>query len=237
MARIGSTLLVLALLGGTAVAFAVTERLKVQPSPITRVRIENKVFSPRHGGVSIGFGLRKSDRLTLLLIDGAGEAVRELVPGHRVRRGFHSWAWDGRDDAGRPLQDGTYRPRVQLEDARRTIVLPNPIQLDSTPPQITVLDVGRTAITPNGDRRSDSLVIRYRVDEPARALLYADGMLGQRRKQRQLEGTLRWYGRVGGKRLDAGRYELAVAAEDIVNNRSRPVPAGTVRISYPRESE
>lgn len=232
MARIGSTLLVLALLGSTAAAFAVTERLKVQPSPITRVRIDDKVFSPRHGAATIGFGLRKSGRITVSLIDGKDDVVRELISGRRVRRGFHSWAWDGRDGSGRPLPDGTYRPRVELEDTGRTIVLRNPIELDTTPPEITVIGAGRREISPDGDRRGDSLVIRYRMDEPARAVLYANGVLGQRRRQRELEGTLRWFGRVAGKRLEPGRYEIAVAAEDIVNNRSRPVRVGTVQIRY-----
>ena len=41
--------------------------------------------------------------------------------------------WDGRDDDGSPLPEGEYRPRVQLREDRRTIVLPNPIQIDVTP--------------------------------------------------------------------------------------------------------
>ena len=45
MPRVLSTLLVVSLLGGTAAAFAVTQGLKIEPSPILAPRID-KVFSP-----------------------------------------------------------------------------------------------------------------------------------------------------------------------------------------------
>ena len=236
MARIGSTLLVLGLLGGTAAAFAVTERLKVQPSPITRVRID-KAFSPvcrcPLRVARVDFGLRKADRLALAIVDADGEVVRRLAASRSVAAGSHVFEWDGRDDAGNVVADATYRPQIRLERARRTITFPNPIAVDTTPPRVTIVAVGRTTISPNGDLSRDSLTVSYRLDERARTTLLANGAVGQVRKSRKLEGMFRWYGRAGGERLPAGTYEVSVTAEDLVGNRSRPVRAASVRIEYP----
>ena len=36
--------------------------------------------------------------------------------------------WDGRDDAGRILPEGDYRPRIHVRSEHQTITLPNPIR-------------------------------------------------------------------------------------------------------------
>ena len=90
MPRVLSTLLVVLLLGGTAAAFAVTQGLKIEPSPILAPHID-KVFSPfcdcdtRLAGIR--FRLRKPDRVQLDIVDSNGDVVRELVSGKRLRRG------------------------------------------------------------------------------------------------------------------------------------------------------
>jgi len=85
LARIATTLLVLALLGGTAAAFAVTEGLKLEKSPILSTRV-TKEFSPTCGCptrvATISFRLRKADRLRLQIVRGDA-VVRTLVDGRR----------------------------------------------------------------------------------------------------------------------------------------------------------
>ena len=73
-------LLVLALLGCTAAAFAVTEGLKLEKSPITDT-VVSKVVAPDtlgNGKASISFLLRKSDRLTVEIVNGNGDVIRTL---------------------------------------------------------------------------------------------------------------------------------------------------------------
>lgn len=228
--------LVLALLGGTAAAFAVTERLKLEPSPITRVLID-KAFSPTcecpARTAHIGFGLRKSDRVTLAVIDEDGRRVRELTPPGRLRAGFHAFRWDGRDDAGDRVPEGVYRPRIHLDDARREIVFPNPIEVDTTPPSPTLVGVGRRVFSPDGDGRAEGVTVRYRVDGPSRGLLLVGGeQRGRTKHSPGTTGALHWYGREGGRGLPAGVYRLSVAAEDSLGNVSEPTPAVAVRIRY-----
>ena len=112
-------LLVLALLGCTAAAFAVTEGLKLEKSPITRT-IVDKVVAPdssTHAKAAIGFVLRKPDRLTVQIVNGNGNVIRTLARSKRARPGTQQFTWNGRDNSGHVVPDGVYKPRVHL--ARR----------------------------------------------------------------------------------------------------------------------
>ena len=101
--RLLPTALVLALLAGSAVAFAVSEGLKLQKRPITPTEI-TKVFSPvckcPQARANIDFKLLKQDTITLSVVDGRGHEVRRLVDHRRLNKGGHHFSWNGQDDAG-----------------------------------------------------------------------------------------------------------------------------------------
>src|SRR5712691_9536619 len=157
VARILPTLLVLALLGCTAAAFAVTEGLKLEKSPIGRTRVD-KVIAPRstaHPDASIQFFLRKSDRVSVVIVNSNGDVVRTLGMTRRARRGTLVFVWTGRDAAGRIVPDGTYKPRVHLVREHRTIVLPNSISVDATAPLIKLVSITPRVFSPDGDFRRE----------------------------------------------------------------------------------
>jgi hypothetical protein len=232
---VASTVLVLGLLGGTATAFAVTESLKLQLSPIAAPRVD-KVFSPVCGcdsaTATIRFRLREADRLTVAIVDRRGNVVRTLARSRAERPGDVEYAWDGRDDRGDVVAEAAYKPRVHLADQRRTIELPNRIEVDATPPEIRVLRTGPRTISPDGDGRSDRLRIRYRVDEPAHGLLFVRGVREVYTRFQPREGELSWYGKLGKRAVPPGRYELAVAAEDLAGNVGPMVTLAPVRVRY-----
>ena len=239
MARLLSTLLVLGLLGGTAAAFAVTEHLKLQRSPIFRTKIDYKVFSPVCGcptdRVHIAFQLRRRDRLTLS-IEQHGRIVRTIVSGLAVRAGGFGRYWNGRDDSGAVVPDGVYKPRVHLANQHRTIVLPNPIRIDTKPPQVTVVSwiPRRHVLTPDRNFRHERLEVRYRLSEPAHVILYVGGKRRYRSRSGQTTGIARWFGRDNGRSVPAGRYSVTLAARDIGGNLSPQVRVGTVLVRYVR---
>jgi hypothetical protein len=239
VARLLSTLLVLGLLAGTAAAFAVTEHLKLQRSPILRTQVD-KVFSPicrcSTEKARIHFALRRADRLTLSIEDSDGKIVRTILAGHHVGRGGFGRYWDGRDDAGAVVPDGVYKPRVHLAQQHRTIVLPNPIQVDTKPPHVRILGWiprGRV-LTPDRNFRHERLEVRYRLSEPGHAILYVDGTRHYRSRSQQTTGIARWYGRVNGRGVPAGRYRVTLAERDLAGNLSPQVPVGTVFVRYVR---
>lgn len=225
MPRLLSTLLVLGLLGGTAAAFAVTERLKLVPSPIVAPKVTEH-FSPAcdcpTDEARVRFGLRDSDRLTVTIIDADDKPVRTIADGDRRAAGPVELIWDGR---GAP--EGVYRARVHFADARRTIVIPNELRLDTTPPELTLESVRPTAFSPDGDGKTDKVSARFSVSEPSRVRLFVNG---ERRVETppRSRGKIDWYG----KRIEPGTYELTLVAQDLAGNLSRPSPRTSVQLRF-----
>jgi hypothetical protein len=229
--RAFSTALVLVLLGATAVAFSVTEGLKLEPSPIRSVSVD-KIVSPTcdcsRDEAAVRFRLRKGDRLTLAMLDSGGVVVRTLVGPRETHAGVVTATWDGRDDAGAVVRDGAYRPRVHLARSHRTIVLPNPIRVDTKSPRVAVVRVTRHVLVPG-----KKLSVGYRVSEPAQVSLYVDGMRVVRGRSTRTVWKLDWYGlarRVPGG-ITPGTHRLTLVARDIAGNIS--IPSGPVRVRIP----
>jgi hypothetical protein len=235
MSRLPQTLIVLALLGATAAAFAVTERLKLEKSPITGTRVD-KIFSPicecARDVAEISFRLRGNQVVTVDMLDSHRRSVRTLVRNRRERAGRVTYGWDGRDELGRIVPEGLYRPRVRLRKHGRTIVLPNPIRVDTTAPVIKLTRVTPRVFSPDGDGRRDRVSAFYEIDEPARAMMLVDGRRRVLARFRDTQGRLTWFGRVDGRELPPGRYEIRLRAFDRAGNRSARSQAATVVVRY-----
>jgi hypothetical protein len=230
LARFLPALLVVALLGGSAAAFAVTERLKLERSPIFRTRVD-KVVSPATGNRAyIRFRLRKADSLSLAIVNSKDDVVRALVPSHHVAAGPKLIPWDGHDDSGAFAPDGTYRPRVHLASGHRTILLPNPIVVDTKAPRISLASTNLTVVSPDNDKRRDYLRVAYRTTEPARAVLYANGR--QVVKVKSFNASSLQWGRKNGLPRRAGLYRLLLRSIDKAGNLGPPTRVFTVRIRY-----
>jgi flagellar hook assembly protein FlgD len=224
------------LLAATAVAFVVTERLKLTPSPILGTRVD-KLFSPvcecGTSVATISFRLRDRDDVSLQIVDGKGEPIRELTRREpKPRRQTLVFFWDGRDDLGEVVPEGVYRPRVQLARERRTIVLPNPIRVDVSPPRVRLVSLSPRVFSPDGDGRRDRVVARYRVDEPARVSLYVDGVRRTLKKGRKQQATVDWNGRIDGASVPSGAYRLELGATDLAGNVGRLTRAKSVTVRY-----
>jgi hypothetical protein len=227
--------LVVALLAATATAFAVTENLKLEPTPISKTRVDD-LFSPvcdcATSRAVVAFKLRKPDVLTLSIVSAAGTRVRELALRDHVPKGEVSFIWDGRDDEGRLLPDGLYHPRAQLDRAQRTFDFPNPIRIDTTAPVARLVSVRPATFSPDGDGRSDKVSVRYTSSEPAIALVYVNDVRRLRGRGSLPAGKLEWYGKVHGRSVRPGPYRITVVARDLAGNISAPSRTVTVRVRY-----
>jgi FlgD Ig-like domain len=235
LSRWPQLLIVLALLGATAAAFAVTERLKLERSPVTGTRVD-RIFSPvcdcARDVAAISFVLRRRETVTLTILDSNGRTVRTIVRKRREPAGRVDYTWDGRDEFDRVVPEGRYRPRIQLERNGRTIVLPNPIRVDTTPPHITLRHVEPRVFSPDDDRRRDRITATYTIDERARATMLVNDrrrVLGKFPRQR---GTLTWFGHFDGEAARPGPYEIRLRAIDRAGNRSARTRAVTVLVRY-----
>jgi len=214
-----STALVLALLGATTVAFVVTERLKLKPSPITKVFV-TKVFSPtcecETNLAVIRFQLRKAGRLKLGIVDADRRPVRTLVGPAAQKKGRVVATWDGQSEAGTVVPDGAYQGRIQLD--YRTIFMPNRIHVDTTAPVVRLLSVTPRVLEPG-----KAVKVRYAVDESARVIVFLNGKLALRGRSTRLKWKLEWEPRV-----KPGRYSLTLTARDRAGNLSNVSRAVTL---------
>src|SRR5262249_55162537 len=175
---------------------------------------------------------RKPDRVRLQIVDSGGEVVRTLVAGTRLRRGRVVYTWNGRDDRGRFVPEGVYKPRVHLADQHRTIDLPNDMRVDTTAPNVTVESVSPRAISPDGDGRADRVTVRYKLSERAHAILYVGARRVVFTRSQLPSGSVDWNGKLNGKPVRPGTYLLRLGAQDPAGNVSRPVKAGRVIVRY-----
>ena len=207
-------LLVVGLLGGTAAAFAVTEGLKLQKSPILGTLVTPKVISPvcacPTGAAAIAFRLRHADHLTMTIENSSGRSVRTLFSNRAIGDGPQTFFWNGRLADGRVAPDGGYRPNLELDDADRSITLPNRIAVDTTKPH--VLSVGV-------DLQKTRVVVRYRASEPAHGILYVGGQRVVVTYRSPKVGTIE-ISRLSLQERSATGH-LAIAVRDRAGNRSK----------------
>jgi hypothetical protein len=217
VSRWGPAVVVLALLAATAVAFATTERQKLEKTPFAVVRVD-EVLSPvcrcATNGATIALRFRRTHVLTVQVLDAREHVVRTLAEEETVRNGVFDVRWLGRDDAGRRVPDGDYAPRFVLDNGR-TFDPPNPIRVDSVGPTAKLVRYG-----PRRVRRGQRVRIRYVVTEAAHPLLYVDGRRVIVGNAKALAAELQWFAR-----LRRGRHRLQLAAVDLAGNvgpRTRP---------------
>lgn len=233
MQRILSTAVIVGLLAATAAAFAITERLKLTKSPITGTKVVRAYVSPRaHTTAAVNVRFRRSDRVTVTMQDSHGDEVDTLAYRVLVPRGRRTFTWNGRTDAGTQAADGTYRMEIHLANQRRTILLPNPIGLESKLP--AVLDAGavRPAFSPDGDHQADTVTIHYKLSGDAHALVFVHGRRIIRSRSHKAKDKVAWGGKVDGRLLPPGRYVLTVGAEDLAGNRATKVQHVAVTLRY-----
>jgi hypothetical protein len=226
--------LALALIAATAAAFVWTESLKLERLPVVGPRFPES-FSPvcacptETARLTLRF--RVTDTVDADILDTEGEVVRSLGE-RRVRPGLVTFEWDGRDDEGRVVRDAAYRLRVELEDKRRTIVIPNRIFVDTVPPRILEMRTNLIAFSPDGDRHADVVRIAYEADGPGGPLLYVGDEVAVEKPPRRARSAVRWGGRVDGELLPPGAYRLTLRVRDQAGNLSRESERVTVELRY-----
>ncbi|MDQ3994534.1 MAG: hypothetical protein M3265_07055 [Actinomycetota bacterium] len=134
--RAALTALVLVLLGGATAAFAITEALKLEGSPITISRFDREVAPlcrcPSRRAWLVVM-LREREVLDADIVDSDGEEVRVLARGVDRPPGIVRFRWNGRDDEGHVVPEEDYRLRIELHEQGRTIVIPRVIRVVPAP--------------------------------------------------------------------------------------------------------
>jgi hypothetical protein len=217
--RVLSTVVLLGLLLASAAAFVITEHLKLIKSPVYATQV-TRVFSPAVGKAAISFKLRHPDSVTVTIVDSHGDVVDTVASDVSKPKGaLVTFRWDGRTTSGVAANGSVYRPQVHLAHARWTILMPNKIAVDTTPPKVLSANVGAGILVPGAHH---GIAIHYTLGEHAQVTVYVRGrrvVLGRRSAP---VGKVRWNGKVGGKTLPPGSYVLEVGAVDLAGNETPP---------------
>jgi hypothetical protein len=231
-----STALVLALLAATATAFVITESAKLEKSPIYATHLPDPVFSPDgtiHPEADLDFRLRKTERVEVWVEGERGNRLRTLLTARTIHRGTKvSVAWDGIGDDGIAAPDGTYLPVVKLLTSHRTIVLPNPMTLDTKPPVITVKRPQHPILSPDGDGHGDRFTTAYRISERGRGILNVGGHRVELTRFYKQSGELHWNGKFKNRPATPGQYLMTAQGRDIAGNVSKPFPFAIALVRY-----
>jgi hypothetical protein len=73
----------------------------------------------------------------------------------------HRFGWDGRDDEGKPVPDGTYRMRVVRRDESRVIDSFKEIDVDTAPPRVRLVSAEPSVITPAAPGQVPRVAVRF----------------------------------------------------------------------------
>jgi hypothetical protein len=198
------------------------------PLAIRGLRVSRSVITPNGDGVSddtrMSFSLpvRAAVRVTVL---DSGSVVRTLLDRKRPA-GPVAVTWDGTDDSGAPFPDRRYRLRVTATTDREERTGSRRVVVDRT---LGALSLSRERLSPNGDRRGETLGFAFDVKRRARVLVrvrrggrtlrtLASGSLGAARHV----GS--WDGRVGPAFAADGRHTLRVDATTSLGIRTLTLP-------------
>ena len=105
------------------IAFFATQLLKSEFPLVIRFATKPAHFSPNgddyRDETRVGFDLSEPAEVTFSVVDSEGNEVRRIVD-ERMLAGDakHRFDWDGRDDDGNVVPDGTYRMRVVRRTTR-----------------------------------------------------------------------------------------------------------------------
>lgn len=94
-------------------------------------------ISPDGDGIEdvarISFTTRRPELVDVDVVDEDGDVVRHLVDDERIA-GPYRTTWDGRDDVGDVVPDGTYRPQITRAGDDRAYSTTRPITVDTLAP-------------------------------------------------------------------------------------------------------
>jgi len=146
-------LLVLATVG----AFFITQSLKTEIPLVLRFGAQPRDISPNGDRVRdfsrVGFDLSEDAEVQFSVIDSEGEEVRRLVD-DRALAGDRKYRfrWDGRDDDGNVVADGTYRMRVVRRKEGRVLDSIKEVRVDTKRPRVSIASVEPNEVEPGGPR-------------------------------------------------------------------------------------
>lgn len=234
------------LLLATLGTFFAAQRLKTEVPVVLRFAGDPRHISPNNDGVrdstKVGFDLSEPADVSFGVVDSEGTQIRQIFDERRLAGDTkHRFRWDGRDDEGNVVPDGSYRLRVVRRDQAQPLDSIKKIIVDTRAPRVRVDSVRPNVISPGvrgGARR-----VRVRYDGPRNAApefrVWRTDVAGLPQIARRFRGNNRsgvWDGTVRDGPTRDGSYAFTVLVRDKAGNLteapSSPIP--TAQTARPR---
>ncbi len=228
----------------TIAAFFVTQQLKSEFPLVLRFAAQPIALSPNGDGFKdrtrIGFDLSEPATVSFIVVDQDGNEVRTIVDDRRLAGDTkHRFGWNGRDDDGNDVPDGTYRMRVIRRDEGRVIDSYKELRVDTVPPRPRLTRAAPNVIAPGepgqrprvrisyaGPRNGSPEVRVFRTDDgPPRVV---ERFRGDRNRGATWDGTVR------GRPAADGDYAFTFSVRDSAGNLAvTPAEVPTARTARP----
>jgi hypothetical protein len=234
----------------TIAAFFLTQQLKGDFPLVIRFATKPAHFSPNGDGYrdesEIGFDLSEPASVSFMVVDSEGTEVRRIISSRRLAGDAkHRFSWDGRNDDGNVVADGTYRMRVVRRDESRVIDSVKEITVDTVSPRVTLASAEPSVIATGLPGETPSVRLRYRgpKNKAPEVRVFRTGE-GEPRVVRRFRGgpdrAATWDGRVsvGPERTEPapeGDYAFTIAVRDKAGNLTeapQPVPRAPAARSH-----
>jgi flagellar hook assembly protein FlgD len=194
------------------------------------------VFSPngdtRRDTTALTYVLEQPQTADVYILNSAGTAVRNLWLGTNKATGTYTWTWNGKNNAGALVSNGTYRVELRT---RRAItggtiygLAATSVRVDRTRPSLSGLLANPTSVYPFRDGYRDTTRLTVTTNEAlsgleARITNSAGTRVRTIKVGAQAAGTrfITWNGRnSSGTALPAGTYGYQLVATDLAANVS-----------------
>ncbi|MGB0383785.1 MAG: FlgD immunoglobulin-like domain containing protein [Ardenticatenaceae bacterium] len=108
--------------------------------PKITVEVDRSVFSPNNDGVqeevAAFYVLSEHADVTAVVQNSAALVIRTLINDQPQSEGQHIVTWDGRDDSGQSVSDGSYQIAIRAAGIARQSEHSAPVEVDITPPSL-----------------------------------------------------------------------------------------------------
>jgi flagellar hook assembly protein FlgD/outer membrane protein OmpA-like peptidoglycan-associated protein len=186
------------------------------------------VFSPNADGVKDRIVIQPRLRVTegvasyeLRVLDTAGKLLRSVKGQNRAPQDF---GWDGLDDSGRRLPDGSYQAELVLDYQKgdHHVVRTPAFTIDTQPPTIE-LSAEYGLFSPDGDGERDKLPVRQSSSEEELwqgEFLNAKGEVVRSYYWKGAAASFQWDGKdENGNKIPDGVYAYRVGSTDKAGNK------------------
>jgi hypothetical protein len=203
------------------------------------LRVDPAVLVPTPDAAAeatIGFVLGFPATLSVSVLDAASAQVATLLPETAYPPGPVSVRWNALLPDGARVPDGRYRIGVRARSSTQDVYRSVEVVVDST---LSGLSLTRSAVSPNGDGRLDSLGVAFDLTRPAAVRVRI--LAGEKSIARVFAGSLAagarqivtWNGRKRTGRVRDGSYAAVIDATTDLGKRELRQPF-TIDSTSPR---